>query len=153
VVRDTIGSRVADSLETALRLADGVAQVEEADGGGAPLVFSERLACAECGISLPEISPRMFSFNNPYGACPDCGGIGTRGEIDPDRLIPNPERSLRGGALAAWAGRENPYFRQTLDALAKRYKLSLDQPWSKLKKSVRDVILYGEGDRGFEGVI
>ncbi|PYM18331.1 MAG: excinuclease ABC subunit UvrA [Candidatus Rokuibacteriota bacterium] len=153
VVRDTVGSRVADSLETALRLADGVALVEDADGAGAPLVFSERLACAECGISLPEISPRMFSFNNPYGACPECGGIGTREEIDPDRLIPNPERSLRGGALAAWAGRENPYFRQTLDALAKRYKFSLDQPWSKLKKSVRDVILYGEGDRGFEGVI
>src|SRR5438132_1608304 len=78
---------------------------------------------------------------------------GTRDEIDPERLVPNQERSLRGGALAAWAGRENPYFRQTLDVLAKRYKFSLDTPWSKLKKSVRDVILTGEKDGGFEGVL
>jgi excinuclease ABC subunit A len=156
VVRDTIGARLADSLETALRLADGVAQLDLADAGpGVPrsITFSERLACPECGLSLPEISPRMFSFNNPYGACPECGGIGTRDEIDPDRLVPNPERSLRGGALAAWAGRENPYFRQTLDALAKRHKFSLDTPWAKLKKSVRDVILRGEKDGGFEGVV
>jgi excinuclease ABC subunit A len=156
VVRDTLGARLADSLETALRLADGVAQVETADAGpGVPrsITFSERLACTECGLSLPEVSPRMFSFNNPYGACPECGGIGTRDEIDPERLVPNPERSLRGGALAAWAGRENPYFRQTLDVLAKRHKFSLDTPWSKLKKNVREVILRGDKDGGFEGVV
>jgi excinuclease ABC subunit A len=216
IVRDNLGPRLADSLETALRLADGIVQVEpltergadgSADGGeggtggrasstgGAditrmggsggsgtrppakqsraqanlptqeggsktrserapePMVFSERLACADCGISFPEVSPRMFSFNNPYGACPECGGIGTRWEIDPERLVPNPSRSLSSGALAPWAGRESTYFRQTLNALAKRYKFSLDEPWSKLRKSTRDVILFGDKDGGFEGVV
>jgi excinuclease ABC subunit A len=216
IVRDNLGPRLADSLETALRLADGIVQVEplaersaddssmesragttggrdrrstagadtrstfDADitrtgglggsgtrppakqkpgshnlptSGVEPFVFSERLACADCGISFPEVSPRMFSFNNPYGACPECGGIGTRWEIDPERLVPNPARSLSGGALAPWAGRESTYFRQTLTALAKRYKFSLDEPWSKLRKSTRDVILFGDKDGGFEGVV
>jgi excinuclease ABC subunit A len=183
IARDNLGSRLADSLETALRLADGVVQVEpvgngesSTDGntttriggsGGSgtrppvkqtdhrldPMVFSERLACAECGISFPEVSPRMFSFNNPYGACPECGGIGTRWEIDPERLVPNPQRSLKAGALAPWAGRETTYFKQTLAVLAKRHKFSLDEPWAKLKKSARDVVLFGEKDGGFEGVV
>jgi excinuclease ABC subunit A len=152
VVREGVASRLADSFETALRLADGVAQVEGADDG-APTVFSERLACAECGISFPEVSPRMFSFNNPYGACPECGGLGTRDEIDPDRLVPNPERSLKAGAIAAWAGGDNPYWRQTLEVLAKRHKFSLTEPWSALRKPVREVILRGEKGGGFEGVI
>src|SRR5437868_1792432 len=152
VVRDNLGSRLADSLETALRLADGVVQVEPVEKGE-PMVFSERLACAACGISFPEVSPRMFSFNNPYGACPECGGIGTRFEIDPERLVPNPARALGAGALAPWSGRETTYFKQTLAVLAKRHKFSLDEPWSKLKKSVRDVVLLGERDGGFEGVV
>ncbi len=162
IVRDNLGARLADSLETALRLADGVVQVElagESRGGSSPLqtaepmLFSERLACADCGISLPEVSPRMFSFNNPYGACTECGGIGSRDEIDPDRVVPNPARSLKEGALAPWAGRESTYFRQTLQVLAKRYRFSLDTPWARLKKSVRDVLLHGERDGGFEGVV
>jgi excinuclease ABC subunit A len=176
VVRENLGSRLADSLETALRLADGIVTVEALDGGdgatrassrppsakgghkgpattNATTTFSERLACAECGISFPEISPRMFSFNNPYGACPECGGIGSRDEIDPERLVPNPARSLKDGALAPWAGRETTYFRQTLQVLAKRHRFSLETPWSELKKPVRDVILHGERDGGFEGVI
>ncbi|HEV8614768.1 MAG TPA: excinuclease ABC subunit UvrA [Methylomirabilota bacterium] len=151
IVRDNLGSRLADSLETALRLADGVVQVEPVEKGD-PMVFSERLACAACGISFPEVSPRMFSFNNPYGACPECGGIGTRFEIDPERLVPNPARALGAGALAPWSGRETTYFKQTLSVLAKRFKFSLDEPWAKLKKSVRDVVLHGEKD-GFEGVV
>src|SRR5262245_15722817 len=170
VVRENLGSRLADSLETALRLADGIVTVEAVDGGdgaggaagsargrgaAAPAThtFSEKLACAQCGISFPEVSPRMFSFNNPYGACPECGGIGVRDEIDPDRLVPNPARSLREGALAPWAGRETTYFRQTLQVLAKRHRFSLETPWSELRKPVRDVILHGERDGGFEGVI
>jgi excinuclease ABC subunit A len=156
VVRDNLGPRLADSLETALRLADGVVQVEpvsEGSGKTEPMVFSERLACADCGISFPEVSPRMFSFNNPYGACPECGGIGTRWEIDPERLVPNPARSLKAGALAPWAGRESSYFKQTLAVLGKRYRFSLDEPWSKLRKSVRDVILFGDREGGFEGVV
>src|SRR5438046_1380591 len=124
-----------------------------AGAGPGPMVFGERLACADCGISFPEVSPRMFSFNNPYGACPECGGIGTRFEIDPERLVPNANRSLKAGALAPWAGRENAYFKQTLAALAKTYRFSLDEPWAKLKKPVRDVILGGDRDGGFEGVV
>src|SRR5205809_165589 len=157
VVKDGLGARLADSLETALRLADGIVQVETVTAGDAadpaPMVFSERLACADCGISFPEVSPRMFSFNNPYGACPECGGIVTRFEIDPERLVPNANRSLKAGALAPWAGRENAYFKQTLAALAKTYRFSLDEPWAKLKKPVRDVILGGDRDGGFEGVV
>jgi len=161
VVRDNLGARLADSLETALRLADGVVLVEvtgESRGGTpplptAPMLFSERLACVECGVSLPEVSPRMFSFNSPYGACPECGGLGSRDEIDAERLVPNPARSLKEGALAPWAGRETTYFRQTLQVLAKRHRFALDTPWEKLKKPVRDVILHGEKDGGFEGVI
>ncbi|HEX9820216.1 MAG TPA: excinuclease ABC subunit UvrA [Methylomirabilota bacterium] len=198
IVRDNLGSRLADSLETALRLADGIVQIEPvAEGqpdrstqgstargdaarvggsGGSgtvpparqsrassnlpttdrtePMVFSEKLACAECGISFPEVSPRMFSFNNPFGACPECGGIGTRWEIDPERLVPNPARSLKAGALAPWAGaRETTYFRQTLQALARRHRFSLEEPWSRLKKSVRDVVLFGDREGAFEGVV
>src|SRR5881296_109172 len=163
IVRENLGSRLADSLETALRLADGIVTVETVDGAEesrtrgktnpATMTFSEKLACADCGISFPEISPRMFSFNNPYGACPECSGIGSRDEIDPDRLVPNPARSLKDGALAPWAGRETSYFRQTLAVLAKRHRFSLETPWSELRKPVRDVILHGERDGGFEGVI
>jgi len=170
VVRENLGSRLADSLETALRLADGIVTVEPQDSGSEAasassrppsvraglkdaMTFSEKLACAECGISFPEVSPRMFSFNNPYGACPECGGIGSRDEIDPDRLVPNPARSLKDGALAPWAGRETSYFRQTLAVLAKRHRFSLETPWSELRKPVRDVILHGERDGGFEGVV
>ncbi|HEX3176314.1 MAG TPA: excinuclease ABC subunit UvrA [Methylomirabilota bacterium] len=155
VVKDGMSARLADSLETALRLADGVVQVEPVQpiDRAEPMLFSERLACSECGISFPEVSPRMFSFNNPYGACPECGGIGTRFEIDPERVVPNPNRSLRAGALAPWAGRDSAYIRQTLAALAKRYKISLDEPWAKLKKSVRDAILHGDRDGDFDGVI
>ena len=153
VVRENLGARLADSLETALKLADGVVQVEPLDDDE-PMLFSERLACAECGISFPEVSPRMFSFNNPFGACPDCSGIGTRYEIDPDRLVPNQSRTLKAGALAPWAGRESAYFRQTLQALAKRYRVDLDLPWSKLAKKVRDLVLLGDKeDGGFEGVV
>src|SRR5213592_600441 len=132
VVRDSLGARLADSLETALRLADGVVQVEPVtDGGkgGEPMLFSERLACAECG------------------------GLGSRDEIDPERVVPNPARSLKEGALAPWAGRETTYFHQTLQVLARRHRFSLDTPWEKLKAPVRDVILRGERDDGFEGVI
>src|SRR6266436_223023 len=151
IVKDTLGGRLADSLETALRLSDGIVQVEVPDGPA--FMFSERLACAACGISFPEVSPRMFSFNNPYGACPECGGLGSRDEIDPDRLVPNSARSLKDGALAPWAGHATTYFRQTLQVLAKRHRFSLETPWSELRKPVRDVILHGERDGGFEGVI
>jgi len=151
VVRDTLGSRLNDSLETALRLAEGVVQVEVVDGPSH--VFSERLACAACGISFPEVSPRMFSFNNPYGACPDCGGIGSRYEIDPALVVPNPARSLKDGALAPWANTAGSTFKQTLAVLARRYKFDLATPWGKLPKKTRDIVLHGEPGDGFEGAV
>jgi excinuclease ABC subunit A len=150
VVKGTIGARLADSLETALKLAEGVAQVEVVDGPA--LVFSERLACARCGISFPEVSPRMFSFNNPYGACPECGGIGSRYELDPELIVPDPRKSLTRGALAPWAGRESVYFKQTLQVLSKRHRFSLDTPWKEIRRATREVILSGE-EGGFEGVL
>ncbi|HSE02524.1 MAG TPA: excinuclease ABC subunit UvrA, partial [Methylomirabilota bacterium] len=152
VVKDNVGGRLADSLETALRLADGVVQVEVPDGQS--FLFSERLACAGCGISFPEVSPRMFSFNNPYGACPDCGGIGTRYEIDPERVVPDGGKTLAGGALQPWAGASaSAIFKQTLRVLAKRHGFSLETPWAKLPRKARDVILHGEPHDGFEGVV
>ncbi len=152
IVKDTLGTRLADSLETALRLADGVVQVEVPEGPS--FIFSERLACAACGISFPEVSPRMFSFNNPYGACASCGGIGTRYEIDPERVVPDPAKSLATGALAPWAGQPGSLFKQTLRVLAKRHRFSLDTAWARLPKKIRDVVLHGEANGGgFEGVV
>ncbi|MBI2879897.1 MAG: excinuclease ABC subunit UvrA, partial [Candidatus Rokubacteria bacterium] len=152
IVKETIRSRLADSLETALKLAEGVVQVETLEGQA--FLFSEKLACARCGVSFPEISPRMFSFNNPFGACPECGGLGSRWELDPDLLVPDPRKSLKQGALAPWAGRESVYFRQTLQVLARRHRFSLETTWAKLRKGIRDLILHGEGDgSGFEGVL
>jgi excinuclease ABC subunit A len=151
VIRDGLGSRLADSLETALRLADGVVQVEAVDGPA--FVFSERLACARCGVSFPEVSPRMFSFNNPFGACPACGGIGTRQEIDPGLIVPDGRRALKDGALAPWAGPSAGVFRQTLQVLARRHRFSLDTPWEKLPRKSRDLILHGEPEDGFEGAV
>jgi excinuclease ABC subunit A len=151
VVRETLGSRLNDSLETALRLADGVVQVDVVDGPG--FVFSERLACAACGISFPEVSPRMFSFNSPYGACPACAGIGTRQEIDPALIVPDGRRSLREGVLAPWAHQPAGLFRQTLQVLARRHRFSLDTPWDTLSRKTRELILHGEPEGGYEGAV
>ena len=151
ILRDTVGTRLADSLETALRLAEGFVQVEVVDGPA--MLFSERLACAACGISSPEVSPRMFSFNNPYGACPECGGIGTRYEVDPACVVPDGRRALGQGALAPWVGQAGGYFKQTLQVLARRHRFNLDTPWDTLSKKTRDLILHGEPDGGFEGAL
>src|SRR5262245_26918822 len=151
VLRDSLGGRIADSLETALKLADGVVLAEGVDGTS--FLFSERLACATCGISFPEVSPRMFSFNNPYGACAECGGIGSRYEIDPALVVPNPARSLKDGALVPWASTAGSTFKQTLAVLARRYKFDLVTPWGKLPKKTRDIILHGEPGDGFEGAV
>jgi excinuclease ABC subunit A len=151
VVRDNLGSRLNDSLETAIRLADGVVQVEVVDGSA--LVFSERLACAGCGVSFPEVSPRLFSFNSPYGACPGCGGIGSRQEVDPALVVPDGRRSLKEGALAPWAHQPGGLFRQTLQVLARRHRFALDTPWDKLPRKAREIILHGEPEGGYEGAI
>ena len=223
VVRPDIAARLADSLEQALKLADGLAVAEFADasspspfvgegrgggsGGAAPsrrdrttptpnpspqgggeqmerskanrqrnqtaaerLTFSEKFACPVSGFTIPEIEPRLFSFNNPFGACPKCGGLGVEQHIDADLVIPDKERTLRKGAIAPWAKSSSPYYTQTLSALGKHYKLTLTTKWKDLPKKTQDAILYGSGDtelrfsyddgmraydtkRAFEGVI
>jgi excinuclease ABC subunit A len=164
VVRPDIATRLADSLEQALKLADGLAVAELADappGAGAKtvskanrqrnetaerLVFSEKFACPVSGFTIPEIEPRLFSFNNPFGACPKCGGLGVEQHIDPDLVIPDKERTLRKGAIAPWAKSSSPYYTQTLAALGKHYKFTLDTKWKDLPKKTQDAILYGSGD-------
>jgi excinuclease ABC subunit A len=161
VVRPDLGTRLADSLETALKLADGLAVVELADGpsvvSGAKanksknetdnrLIFSEKFACPVSGFTIPEIEPRLFSFNNPFGACPACGGLGVEQHIDADLIIPDKDKTLRGGAIAPWAKSTSPYYLQTLQALGKHYKFTLDTKWKDLPKKTQDVLLHGSGD-------
>jgi excinuclease ABC subunit A len=200
VVRPDISTRLADSFEQALKLADGLAVAELADplpgAQGAPnppprageevarsatgegkkrsstermdtalsegkketklaaaaasdarrMVFSEKFACPVSGFTIPEIEPRLFSFNNPFGACPKCGGLGVEQHIDADLVIPDKERTLRKGAIAPWAKSSSPYYTQTLSALGKHYKFTLDTKWKDLPKKTQDAILYGSGD-------
>jgi excinuclease ABC subunit A len=143
VMRPGIESRLADSLETALRLAGGIVRVEEVDGESR--LFSEQHACADCGISYPEITPRMFSFNNPYGACPDCSGLGTRMYFDPEEVVPNPELSLREGAVVPWETRTGFYYHQLLEALADHYGFDINTPFGRLPERIRQILLYGSG--------
>jgi excinuclease ABC subunit A len=207
VVRPDIATRLADSLEQALKLAEGLAVAEFADasspsppvgegrGGGSGgeatvstrgtassssrrlptptpnpspqgggeqperskanrqrnetterLVFSEKFACPVSGFTIPEIEPRLFSFNNPFGACPKCGGLGVEQHIDADLVIPDKERTLRKGAIAPWAKSSSPYYVQTLTALGKHYRFTLDTKWKDLPKKTQEAILYGSGD-------
>jgi excinuclease ABC subunit A len=143
VVKEGIEGRLADSLETALRLAEGIVRVESV--GGESRIFSERHACVECGISYPEITPRMFSFNNPHGACPDCSGLGTRMYFDPEQVVPNPSLSLREGAVVPWETRTGVYYQQLLEALADHFKFDVSTPFRELPGKVRQVLLHGSG--------
>jgi excinuclease ABC subunit A len=151
VVRRDIAARLAESFETAVELADGIAVIEfadEADEKGQPkrVVFSSRFACPVSGFTIPEIEPRLFSFNNPFGACPVCDGLGHEMQIDPMLVVPDETLTLRGGAIAPWARSTSPYYGQTLDALARHYGFKLTVPWKDLPETARDVILYGTGE-------
>jgi excinuclease ABC subunit A len=189
VVRPDMGQRLAESFETALKLAEGLAVIEYADlpssspgraesarpgdpssskemdgrvkpghdekkktakihdkSGPERILFSEKFACPVSGFTIPEIEPRLFSFNNPYGACPACGGLGIEQHIDEDLVIPDKELTLRKGAIAPWAKSSSPYYIQTLTALAKFYKFTLDTKWKDLPKKTRDAILHGSGE-------
>ncbi len=151
VRRTGIERRLTDSLETALSLAAGVAEVEIVPPGDADdaetetLTFSEHMACTHCGRSFDELAPRNFSFNSPYGACERCDGLGTRFEVDPELVVPNDDLSISEGAIAAWAGFRSHYFERVLDSVAAENDFSLDTPWKKLKKSARKAVLYGTG--------
>jgi excinuclease ABC subunit A len=150
VVKPGIEKRLADSLETALSHAEGIVKVAvsadaEQDRKAETLLFSESSACIECGISYPEMTPRMFSFNNPYGACPDCTGLGTRMYLDAELVVPDPEISIRDGAIAPWEKRFSGWYHQTLEALAKAYKFDITLPFKNLPKKAKDVVLNGSG--------
>jgi len=159
VRRDGIERRLTDSMETALRLADGVAEVEivrkddeAGESGGEPaerqiFTFSQHLACPNDGTSFDELAPRNFSFNSPYGACPHCDGLGTRFEVDPELVVPNPDLTLDEGAVAPWAGARGEYFHRVLAAVAESYGFRVTTPWRKLKKAQQKVLLYGSGTR------
>ncbi|UTG92615.1 excinuclease ABC subunit UvrA [Geobacter sulfurreducens] len=141
IIKEGIERRLADSLETALNHAEGVVKVQVVDGD--TILFSEALACIDCGISYPEMTPRMFSFNNPYGACPDCTGLGTRMYFDEELVVPNPELSIREGAIAPWEKRLSAWYHMTLDALAKAFDFDIRTPFKELSPRVREVILRG----------
>lgn len=144
-VRDDLAQRLAESFETALNLADGTAMIHFMDGERDDIAFSSRFACPVCGYSLAELEPRMFSFNNPAGACPTCDGLGVQQYFDPDKLISHPELSLAEGVIKGWDRRNIYYFTQ-LQALAQHYRFELETPWHELARHERDVILNGSGD-------
>ena len=173
VVRPDMAARLAESFETALELADGLAVAEFADPSPpAPLstgrseerpsldglsgegrreseprriLFSSKFACPVSGFTISEIEPRLFSFNNPFGACPVCGGLGSELRVDPTLVVPDAKATLKRGAIAPWAKTSSPYYLQTLEALGRRYKFRLDKPWSELPEEARRVILHGSG--------
>jgi excinuclease ABC subunit A len=141
VVKSGIEKRLADSLQTALQLGQGLALLAPLDGE--EFFLNERSACLKCGVSYPEITPRTFSFNSPYGACPACLGLGTKMVFDPDRIVPNPDLSLQDGAVLPWSKRESSFFRQMLDALAQHYQFSIATPFRKLPAPVQQAVLFG----------
>lgn len=144
VIRADIKSRLADSIETALKLAEGLCIAEDATTNIETL-FSEKFACPVSGFTIPEIEPRLFSFNSPHGACPSCDGLGERVYFDENLVVPNPDLSIIEGAVAPWSKSFAPFYMQALEAVAKHYKFRTDIPWSGIKKEHRDIILYGSG--------
>ena len=145
VVREDLGNRLADSIETALKLSDGLLYAENADSGERT-VFSARFACPVSGFTIEEIEPRLFSFNSPHGACPTCDGLGVQMYFDPELVVPRDSLSLREGAIAPWANSPSQYYDQTLDSLARHYKFSTTEPFRELEAKVKRAILYGSGD-------
>jgi excinuclease ABC subunit A len=139
--------RLFDSIETALQLADGLATVDNVDTGEEQ-TFSERFACPVHGVGLPELQPRIFSFNSPHGACPRCTGLGAQQEIDPDLLVPDPELSVSEGALVPWSVGNSTYYESVIQAIADRYEIDVDKPWRELTEEQQNLFLYGtDGDK------
>lgn len=148
-VRDNIHQRLTDSVETALKLADGFAEVAVLGEQQEILLFSEHFACNDCGISLPAIEPRLFSFNNPYGACPACTGLGMNMEFDKALIIPNPSKSFADRCLAAFSNNPNSYFLRQLAVVLAAYGYSLDNSWNDLSPEAQDIVWNGAGERKF----
>ncbi|HET9310606.1 MAG TPA: excinuclease ABC subunit UvrA [Actinomycetota bacterium] len=149
VAKPDIRRRVADSIETALELAEGIASiaVQTHDGGEELQNFSQSLACTHCGLSFDEMAPRNFSFNSPYGACPTCDGLGTRLEVDPELVVPDPDLSVSEGALAPWASATLEYWNRVLESVAEANDIDLHAPFRRLSKRQRDVLLHGSDEQ------
>ena len=143
IVRPGVAQRLADSLETALQLSDGLVFADKADATAERTTFSARFACPVSGFTIDEIEPRLFSFNNPFGACPACDGLGTSNFFDPESIVPDERLTLREGAVAPWANSTSQYYAQTLDSLARHYKFSVTTPFRELPETARHAILYG----------
>jgi excinuclease ABC subunit A len=146
VLRHDVRKRLVDSVETAVALADGIIEIELLPRDGTPgqvLQFSERFACLKCGTSMPELEPRIFSFNSPHGACERCTGLGSQREIDPELIVPDQALSIAEGALAPWATSSSNYYEQITEAIAERYHVDVETPWSALPDKQRDLFLYG----------
>ena len=146
VLKEGIESRLTDSIETALKLAEGTAAIDLVDDKAEDTMFSQHFACQECGISFDELAPRNFSFNSPYGACTHCDGLGTHLEVDPELVVPNPDLTLDEGAIAPWSGRSLEYFDRLIASAAKAFKFRTDVPFKKLPKKAKDILLYGTDD-------
>ena len=142
-IRDDLSLRLSESFETALRLADGIAIATSMENDET-LLFSERYACPQCGYSITELEPRIFSFNNPKGACPGCDGLGVKQDFDPHLVVHNPDISLSGGAVRGW-DRRNAYYHQIICALAEHYDFDTEMPFSEIPKDIQKIILYGSG--------
>ena len=147
IIRPGIETRLSDSLRTALDLADGIALIETASGDHEPevITFSEKFACPESGFTIPEIEPRLFSFNAPFGACPTCDGLGIQLVIDPKLIVPNRNLSLKAGAVESWRNHNSPHIRSTIKSLAQHYKFNIHTSWKNLPDTIQQIILYGSG--------
>jgi excinuclease ABC subunit A len=153
IVRGGIERRLTESVEMALHLAEDIVVINSYDGGDR--LFSRRLACVDCGLSMPEMTPRAFSFNSPHGACPDCQGLGATIDFDPQRVVPDESRSLADGAIAAWSKGDRKLVREALQDLSRSFGIDLTVPFAKLPRKSREVLLFGggSGKNSFEGLI
>ena len=155
IIRPEIRPRMAESMEVALKMGQGVAYVQIVDGE--QLMFSQNFACEDCGISLPEITPRMFSFNSPFGACPVCGGLGSQMEMDLELVLPDKAKSLAEGAIAPMSTNVKGYYMRQMDALVQKYGCTLDTPWQEMPAKLQQKLLYGTGEEilefGYENMV
>ncbi len=159
VIKGDVKTRLADSLETALKFGEGIVKVEVLGGEDENLkqktkgkkqekniLFSDKFSCIECGFSFAEISPRLFSFNNPYGACPECKGLGSKMIFDPILIVPNPNLTLRKGAIAPWYSKTSTYYLSLLESLSHQFRFDLDTPYEKLSQKVKELLMHGSGE-------
>src|SRR3989475_3220560 len=151
IVRGGVERRLTESIEVALNLADDIVVINSFDSGDR--LFSRRLACVDCGISMPEMTPRAFSFNSPHGACPDCQGLGATVDFDPQRVVPDESKSLADGAIAPWARGDRKLVREALQGLSRAFGIDLTVPFAKLPRKQREQLLFGAGGGKFEGLI